>query len=169
MHLPVEPALLYENNQAKESYIAEFFDVCFHYIDKVEQMQKSLYKLAVSRSFDALTRRLQSDEMVSAETSELYRRFDSIFLKLYPTFIDDFNRLLRDEEKIKLHPGTLLTRELRIYALMRLGITDSGKIAAFLRCSTSTIYNYRTRMRKRAVDRDCFEENIMKIKAAHDL
>ena len=71
-------------------------------------MQKSLYKLAVSRSFDALTRRLQSDEMVSAETSELYRRFDSIFLKLYPTFIDDFNRLLRDEEKIKLHPGTLL-------------------------------------------------------------
>jgi len=161
--------LLYENNQAKESYIAEFFDVCFHYIDKVEQMQKSLYKLAVSRSFDALTRRLQSDEMVSAETSELYRRFDSIFLKLYPTFIDDFNRLLRDEEKIKLHPGTLLTRELRIYALMRLGITDSGKIAAFLRCSTSTIYNYRTRMRKRAVDRDCFEENIMKIKAAHDL
>ncbi len=161
--------LLYENNQAKESYIAEFFDVCFHYIDKVEQMQKSLYKLAVSRSFDALTRRLQSDEMVSAETSELYRRFDSIFLKLYPTFIDDFNRLLRDEEKIKLHPRTLLTRELRIYALMRLGITDSGKIAAFLRCSTSTIYNYRTRMRKRAVDRDCFEENIMKIKAAHDL
>ena len=162
-------ALLYENNLAKESYIAEFFDVCFHYIDKVEQMQKSLYKLAVSRSFAALTRRLQSDEMVSEETSGLYQRFDSIFLKLYPTFVDDLNRLLRDEEKIKLHPGVLLTRELRIYALMRLGITDSGKIAVFLRCSTSTVYNYRTRMRNRALDREHFEENIMKIKATHDL
>ncbi len=94
-------ALLYENNLAKESYIAELFDVCFHYIDKVEQMQKSLYKLAVSRSFAALTRRLQSDEMVSEETSGLYQRFDSIFLRLYPTFVDDLNRLLRDEEKIK--------------------------------------------------------------------
>lgn len=162
-------ALLYENNLAKESYIAEFFDVCFHYIDKVEQMQKSLYKLAVSRSFAALTRRLQSDEMVSGETTGLYQRFDSIFLRLYPTFVEDLNRLLRDEERIKLHSGALLTRELRIYALMRLGITDSGKIAVFLRCSTSTVYNYRTRMRNRSLDRVHFEENIMKIKATHDL
>lgn len=161
--------LLYENNVTKQSYIAEFFDVCHHYIDRMEQTQKSLYKLAAARSFAELTRRLQADESVAEETDGLYRRFDSIFLKLYPTFVEDFNRLLRDDERVRLPEGALLNRELRIYALMRLGITDSGRIAQFLRCSTSTVYNYRTRLRNRAVDREHFEEDIMKIKAAHDL
>lgn len=162
-------AILYENNVTKQSYIAEFFDVCHHYIDRMEQTQKSLYKLAASRSYAELTRRLQDDESVAEETEGLYRRFDSVFLKLYPTFVEDFNRLLRDDEHVRLQEGALLNRELRIYALMRLGITDSGKIAQFLRCSTSTVYNYRTKLRNRAVDRESFEENIMKIKAAHDL
>ena len=162
-------ALLYENNMTKQHYIAEFFDVCFHYISKMEQAQKSLYKLAINKSFAELTKRLQSDESVAGEIDGLYRRFDTIFLKLYPSFVDDFNQLLREEERIRLQPGALLTRELRIYALLRLGITDSSKIAVFLRCSTSTVYNYRTRMRNRAINREKFEEDIMRTKAAHDL
>ena len=82
---------------------------------------------------------------------------------------DDFNALLKDEEKIILKPDALLNRELRIYALLRLGITDSGKIANFLRCSTSTVYNYRTKMRnKAAVDRDEFENEIMKISSTQE-
>ena len=85
-------------------------------------------------------------------------------VNLYPTFVSDFNALLKDDEKIILKQDALLNRELRIYALLRLGITDSGKIANFLRCSTSTVYNYRTKMRnKAAVDRDEFENEIMKI------
>ena len=92
-----------------------------------------------------------------------------LFLGLYPTFVSDFNALLKDEEKIILKPDALLNRELRIYALLRLGITDSGKIANFLRCSTSTVYNYRTKMRnKAAVDRDEFENEIMKISSTQE-
>lgn len=101
--------------------------------------------------------------------SALYARFDKVFLGLYPTFVSDFNALLKDEEKIILKPDALLNRELRIYALLRLGITDSGKIANFLRCSTSTVYNYRTKMRnKAAVDRDEFENEIMKISSTQE-
>ena len=99
----------------------------------------------------------------------MYARFDKVFLGLYPTFVSDFNALLKEEEQIVLKPDALLNRELRIYALLRLGITDSGKIANFLRCSTSTVYNYSTKMRKRAVvDKDKFEDEIMKISSTQE-
>ena len=98
------------------------------------------------------------------EAEELYAHFDKIFLNLYPTFVTDFNALLEEDDKIVPRKGELLNKELRIYALFRLGITDSVKIAAFLRCSLSTIYNYRTKIRNKAVcDRGDFEEQVMKI------
>ncbi|RYG51267.1 MAG: hypothetical protein EOO01_08880, partial [Chitinophagaceae bacterium] len=90
--------------------------------------------------------------------------FDTIFLNLFPDFVRDFNALLLPEERINLKAGELLNTELRIFALIRLGITDSAKIAAFLRYSLSTIYNYRTRARNRAaVSRDDFETRVMAI------
>ena len=82
-------------------------------------------------------------------------------MNLFPTFVADLNALLREEERIVLKQDTLLNKELRIYALLRLGITDSEKIANFLRCSTSTIYNYRTKMRNRAIDKDTFEDQFI--------
>ena len=91
-----------------------------------------------------------------------------IFLNLYPTFIEDFNALLVETERITPKSGDLLNKELRIYALIRLGITDSIKIASFLRCSLSTVYNYRTKMRNRAaVSREDFEKTVMKIGSIH--
>ena len=102
--------------------------------------------------------------MLEDEQDELFRNFDEIFLNLYPTFIEDFNALLVETERITPKSGDLLNKELRIYALIRLGITDSVKIASFLRCSLSTVYNYRTRMRNRAAaSRDDFEKTVMKI------
>ncbi|WP_294547242.1 DUF6377 domain-containing protein [uncultured Bacteroides sp.] len=155
---------LFETNNIKEQYIAEFFDVCFSYISKMEKFQNVLYKYAINRYYDELIKKLKSPALINSELTALYTRFDTVFLGLYPTFVSDFNALLKDEEKIVLKPDALLNRELRIYALLRLGITDSGKIANFLRCSTSTVYNYRTKMRnKAAVDRDEFENEIMKI------
>ena len=155
---------LYEISNVKEHYIAEFFDVCFSYISKMEKYQNVLYKYAINKYYDELIKKLKSSALVDEELTALYARFDKVFLGLYPTFVADFNALLKDGEQIVLKSDALLNRELRIYALLRLGITDSGKIANFLRCSTSTVYNYRTRMRnKAAVDRDEFENEIMKI------
>lgn len=160
---------LYEISSIKEHYIAEFFDVCFSYIHKMEKYQNMLYKIAINKYYDELIKKLKSSELIDDELSALYTRFDKVFLGLYPTFVSDFNALLKDEEQIILKPDALLNRELRIYALLRLGITDSGKIANFLRCSTSTVYNYRTKMRnKAAVDRDEFENEVMKISSTQE-
>ena len=160
---------LCEISNVKEHYIAEFFDVCFSYISKMEKYQNVLYKYAINRYYEELIKKLKSSTLIDEELSALYARFDKVFLGLYPTFVSDFNALLKDEEQIVLKPDALLNRELRIYALLRLGITDSGKIANFLRCSTSTVYNYRTRMRnKAAVDRDAFENEIMKISSTQE-
>lgn len=160
---------LCEISNVKEQYIAEFFDVCFSYISKMEKYQNVLYKYAINRYYEELIKRLKSSALIEEELRALYTRFDKVFLGLYPNFVSDFNALLKEEEQIVLKPDALLNRELRIYALLRLGITDSGKIANFLRCSTSTVYNYRTKMRnKAAVDRDEFENEIMKITSTQE-
>lgn len=161
--------LLVESNLTKEHYITQFFDVCFSFVNKMEKEQNLLYKLTVSQSFDKLTQRLQSDIVVKEEIASLYERFDSVFLQLYPSFVESINSMLQSKERIVLKQNGSLTRELRIYALLRLGISDSAKIASFLRCSTGTIYNYRTRMRNRALNRESFEDDIMRIPASHDL
>jgi len=155
---------LSESNLVKEQYIAQFFHQCSSYIEKMEEYRKTLYKLTINKQFDNLLKKLKSTSVVEAELDELYAQFDSIFLGLYPSFVSDFNSLLSKDEQINLKSEGLLTRELRIYALLRLGITDGTQISNFLRCSLSTIYNYRSKMRNKAsTDRDHFEDKVMKI------
>lgn len=155
---------LSESNHVKEEYIAHFFDMCSTYINKLENYRKSLNKKATEKQLDELFKMLKSTTVVDNELEELYKNFDIIFLNLYPTFVKDFNSLLIKDEQVTLKQGELLNTELRIFALIRLGITDSVKIAAFLRYSLSTIYNYRTKTRnKAAVSRDEFEEMVSKI------
>lgn len=121
-------------------------------------------KKAVSGEHRELFKMLKSTSVIETEVEELYHHFDTIFLNLYPSFVEEFNSLLTDEEKSEPKNGEKLNTELRIFALIRLGITDSVKIASFLRYSLSTIYNYRTRARNRAaVPRVEFEEMVMKI------
>ena len=159
---------LSDSNAVKVQYIARFFDLCSMYIDKMDDYRKSLKKLAQDRKFDELNRRLKSTSMLEDEQDELYKNFDAIFLNLYPSFVEDFNALLTEDERIVLKQEDLLNKELRIYALLRLGITDSVKIASFLRCSLSTVYNYRTKVRnKAAISREEFEKVVMKIGTAH--
>ncbi|MCV9933101.1 DUF6377 domain-containing protein [Flavobacterium sp. LS1R47] len=157
-------AQLSESNHIKEEYIAHFFSLCSTYINKLETYRITLNKKATAKQFDELYKILKSTTLVDNELEELYKNFDTIFLNLYPTFVKDFNSLLISEEQIVLKQGELLNTELRIFALIRLGINDSVKIAAFLRYSLSTIYNYRTRARnKAAVSRNEFEEMVIKI------
>ena len=117
---------------------------------------------------DKLLKRLRSGTQIVDEIENLYKNFDSVFLSLYPTFVSEFNNLLAKEEQIVPKQNELLNRELRIFALLRLGISDTAKIASFLRCSISTVYNYRTRIRNKAiVPRDEFENYVMKIGEMH--
>ena len=95
---------------------------------------------------------------------EFYRNFDTTFLQLYPTFIEDFNSLLDKEARIEPKKGELLTTELRIFALIRLGVSDVNQIADFLRCSPQTIYNYKSKIKKAALNGgDNFEETVRKL------
>lgn len=107
---------------------------------------------------------LRSTEIIDTELKDFYTHFDDSFLKLFPTFVEDFNSLLRPEARIRLKTGEKLNTELRIFALVRLGISSSTKIAHFLRYSVTTIYNYRVKLRNGAEgDRDKFDEAVMRI------
>lgn len=155
---------LSEANKIKEAYIGHFLDLCSTYINKLEKFQNTLNKKASDKKLDELYKMLKSKEMIERELKELYENFDKIFLHLYPNFIEEFNALLLPEEHFTLKTNELLNAELRIFALIRLGITDSSKIASFLHYSANTIYSYRTRVRnKAAVPRDEFEDLVMRI------
>lgn len=154
---------LSESNHIKEEYIAHFFDLCSTYIDKLENYRKSLQKKASNNQLEDLFKTLKSTSIVETELEELYKNFDTVFLNLYPTFVRDFNVLLVTEERIQPRQGELLNTELRIFALIRLGITDSVKIASFLRYSLRTVYNYRTKVRNKAIARESFEEMVKEI------
>ena len=138
---------LVEANAAKEEYLGLFLSMCSGYLDK---LRKTLPR-----------------EQYEAELKNFYKTFDTSFLSLYPTFVEDLNALLTEEGRIVVKEGGLLNTELRIFALIKLGITQSSHIASLLRYSVNTIYNYRAQVKNAAVsDRENFEENVRKIGSA---
>ncbi|MCD8385433.1 MAG: DUF6377 domain-containing protein [Bacteroidales bacterium] len=156
--------IIAENSSLKEEYIAQYMDQCSVYIEKLDRYRKGLSKVVKSGSIDELKKYDKSLGQIDDEIKSFYDSFDETFLKLFPTFVEDLNALLQPgEELVPKSPGKLNT-ELRIFALIRLGIDDSAKIAQFLRYSVTTIYNYRTRVRNKARgDRDELETQIMTI------
>lgn len=154
-------ANLNESNKMKEVYIGRFLRLCATYVDKIEAMRKRVNKLVKAREFNQLHTMLQADD---AYLTELYNYFDSAFLKLFPDFVQEFNALLKPEERIVLEDDTKLTTTIRIFALIRLGIEDSSKIAEFLHYSVNTIYNYRAKVKNAALcNRDEFEDKVKQI------
>lgn len=154
---------LTESNCVKEEYIGRFLGLCSAYIDKLETYRRMLNKKAASGKVEELYQTLKSSQFIDDELKEFYQNFDSSFLNIYPDFVECFNRLLPESEVIIPKQGELLTTELRIFALIRLGISDSSKIASFLRYSITTIYTYRSKLKNRSLYRDDFEERVMKI------
>ncbi|HQH40340.1 MAG TPA: DUF6377 domain-containing protein [Bacteroidales bacterium] len=152
---------LSESNHIKEEYIAFYLNMCSAYISKLDEFRKNVNRKIVSGQVESLLQETKSNNLIEKEVAELFVNFDNIFLHLFPDFVEQFNELLSKENRIMLKPDELLNTELRIFALIRLGITDSGKIASFLRCSVHTIYNYRTRIRNKAiVPKDEFESYV---------
>jgi len=139
--LKVAVANLSEANEAKEVYLGLFLSMCSNYLDKL--------------------RKHTSMKDMEEELKNFYNTFDNAFLHLYPNFVNDFNSLLKKEEQIELKKDELLNTELRIFALIRLGITQSSHIASLLRYSVNTIYNYRAQVKKAALeDPETFEDRV---------
>lgn len=155
---------LSESNYIKEEYIGYVFSICSTYIDRLDDFRKVVNrKIKVGQTED-LFKQTNSPSFVNDELKEFYRSFDTVFLNLYPDFIKDFNALLLPEEQVWAKEGELLSPELRIYALVRLGINDSVKIASFLHYSPQTVYNYRLKIRNKAkISKDLFPEAVRKL------
>ena len=155
---------LEQTGRIKEVYIARYLDRCVTYLDKLEQYRRSLEKLAMAAKTDALFKAIRSDQFLRDERKAFYRDFDKSFLDLFPRFVERFNNLLQEDGRVTPKAGELLNTELRIFALIRLGVTDTNSIAHFLGYSLATVYNYRSKMRNKAVgDKDKFEQEVMGI------
>ena len=155
---------LKHTGKVKEVYIAHYLDQCVAYLDKLESYRRSLAKMAMASRIDDLFKAIKSEQFIKDERKDFYHNFDKSFLELFPHFIASFNALLVDHEHICPKSNELLNTELRIFALIRLGITDSNAIAHFLGYSLATVYNYRSRMKNRAKgDKETFEQEVMNI------
>ena len=165
-HLRSTNLELSESNLIKEAYIARFFKLCSVYVDRLQAYRKLVNKkLQRGQVAELLKMTHLSNDIVTVEVQELYANFDSAFLHLFPNFVESLNELLLPEEQIVLKPDELLNTELRIFALIRLGIKDSSQIAELLHYSVNTIYNYRSRVKTKArVSRDDFEDLVAKIR-----
>lgn len=157
-------ARLEEANGIREHYIMFYLDRCRGYFDNMDQYRKHLLKLAKNSMFDDLIRRLKSNDLFDDEQRRFYHDFDESFLSIHPTFIADVNALLDSEEQLVPKKRELLNTELRILALIRLGVSDTTKLAHFLNCSMPTVYNYRSRIIASShLSKEEFMERLMAI------
>ena len=142
---------LTEANYLKEVYIGNLFALCSNYLSKNRELKRNVARKLKARQYDDLLKKME-EYLHEADMKELNGQFDTLFLSIFPTFIEEFNALLRPEEQIKLHAGEGLNTDLRIYALVRLGINNSVKIAQILGISAQTVYNARMKMRARSTE-----------------
>lgn len=156
---------LAESNQIKEVYIARFIKLCSTYVDHLDTYRRIVHKKVLTNQITELLHLTRSNSILEEALNELYENFDSAFLNLFPNFIEQFNSLLQENEQIRPKKNNTLNTELRIFALIRLGITDSSQIAEFLHYSVNTIYNYRAKVKNKArISREDFEEVIANIR-----
>jgi hypothetical protein len=156
---------LNEANKIKEEYIGYYFNLISEYINKLEKFKRSVDNKLTTKRFDDIGI-LVNNINLTKEREELFINFDKAFLKLFPNFVESYNALFAEENRVKLLPNQLLNTDLRIFALIRLGISDTEKIAHILEYSVNTIYNYKARIKaKSLITNDEFEDAIMAIKA----
>ncbi len=154
---------LIATNHRRETYMRLFMDISAVYIRKLIEYRKLVSRKIKANQAADLLKTINSYKLAEEEATTFYTRFDRAFIELYPGFVDELNALLMPEAKIELPSPNSLTTEARIYALMRLGVTDSQEIATLLFYSTQTIYNYKSAMRTRAINRDTFDEDISRL------
>ena len=152
---------LTQSNRIRAAYVIQYMTECSQGIERADQYHKSLLRIALQGDWKKLFDAIKSNDFIDRSYRDFYQHFDETFLSLFPHFIDDLNELLQPDMRFQKSDKPVLNTELRILALIRLGITDTEDIARFLRHSVKTIYNYRTKNRGRAIgDRDLFEQKV---------
>lgn len=155
---------LRDANKIKDSYVFRYMYLATHYIGRVDEYRLELRKTAKTDGTEALMRKLRSPSDVDRDYRDFYRIFDETFLGIFPDFVERVNELLEEPARFPVRTDGTLPTELRILAVMRLGITDSGRIASFLNCASATVYTYRTKLRNSALgSRGDFENRIRHI------
>ena len=154
---------LIATNHRRETYMRLFMDISAVYIRKLIEYRKLVGRKIKANQTADLLKTINSYKLAEEEAMTFYTRFDRAFIELYPGFVDELNHLLLPDAKIELPSPNSLTTEVRIFALMRLGVTDSQEIATLLFYSTQTIYNYKSAMRTRAINRETFDEDINRL------
>jgi tetratricopeptide (TPR) repeat protein len=156
---------LMEANKIKEEYIGYYFNINTEYLEKIEAFRRSIDNKLMAKKFDEI-KYVVSGINIKKEREELYFSFDKVFVKLFPDFVNTFNSFFSAEDKIVLKDGQLLNTELRIFALIRMGIHDAEKIAKILDYSVNTIYSYKARIKSKSlIPNEEFEKRIMDIRA----
>jgi hypothetical protein len=156
---------LMEANKIKEEYIGYYFNINSEYLVKISSIKQAIDNKLMAKKFDDI-RFVVNNINLKKEREELYQSFDKVFLKLFPDFVTTFNSYFKEEDRVTLKDGQLLNTELRIFALIRMGIHDTEKIAKILDYSINTIYNYKARIKgKSLVPNEEFEAKIMEIQA----
>lgn len=150
-------------NKVKEVYISQFMSLCSIYMGKLNSFSKIVNRKLATGKADDLYRLTKSGKFVEEQSKEFYDVFDNAFLHIYPDFVAQVNSLLRSDSQIVLKEGEQLNTELRILAFVRLGISDSPRIAQVLNYSLNTIYSYRNRLKNKAINRDTFEHDVMNL------
>ena len=164
-NLTIVNSRLSEANKIKDEYIGYVFSQNSEFIEKMESLQKWVNRKVVAKQYEDLKNN-PSPLNAQKERENLYLHFDQIFLRLFPDFVHKFNELLKPGEQIRLKKDELLSPDLRIYALIRLGINDNEKIASILGYSVNTIYTYKTKIKAKAlVSSEEFKQKIMEIKS----
>lgn len=153
-----------EQTNTKREYMAKaYISLCYLYIEKLENQRKMVIRKIKANQQKELLSILSSSKRTAEENQTFFSQFDSIFLSLYPTFVEELNTLLTPEAQVELKENNELTPSLRVAALIRLGITESSMIAGILSYSPQTIYNYRSALKNGAIDKDSFEENLQRL------
>lgn len=156
---------LNEANRIKEEYIGYYFNNTARYIDKLESLKKKLAAMLATKQI-ATAQRLVEEIDIKSERTDLFKGFDTVFVQLFPNFVTEFNALFTEADRIHLADTQLLNTELRIFALIRLGITDSEQISRILGYSIHTVYAYKTRVKNRSfLPNEAFEARVLAIQA----
>lgn len=152
---------LAESNRIKEEYLGRYMSLCTDYLQQLDSYRKRMYKLSQTTKMSDLQQVLRSEMAIEDTYKDFYQDFDKSFFELFPSFVEQVNKLMVEGEQFHLKGENQLNSELRILALLRLGIQDNNQMANFLRCTKSTIYTYRSKLKNRAISPNDFEETIM--------
>ena len=151
---------LLDTNLKREGLAKIYIDLCAKYIDRLKKYQTLVRRKIKANQVQELLSTMSSSRISEEDAAAFMNRFDKAFLDLYPTFVDELNALLLPENQLVLRqPGTL-SPELRIYALIRLGVRESSEIADLLFFSPQTIYNYRSALKAKAISKDTFDADV---------